>query len=73
MVTYFTCMVLYLKILVHIPYCMSHIYGIIYDTIYMVPYKPLRVKVINSLRTPKSKTNDEHCWYFINIKENEDT
>jgi hypothetical protein len=52
---------------------MSHIYGIIYDTIYMVPYKPLRVKVINSLRTPKSKTNDEHCWYFINIKENEDT
>jgi hypothetical protein len=33
-------------------------------------------KVINSLRTPKPKTMDEHCWYFvpcINIKENEDT
>jgi hypothetical protein len=33
-------------------------------------------KVINSLRTPKSKTKDEHYWYFvlcINIKENEDT
>jgi hypothetical protein len=33
-------------------------------------------KVMNSLSTPRPKTNDEHCWYFvpcINIKEDEDT
>jgi hypothetical protein len=32
-------------------------------------------KVMNSLSTLRSKTNDEHCWYFvpcINIKEDED-
>jgi hypothetical protein len=32
-------------------------------------------KVINSLKTPKPKTKDEYCWYFvpyINIEENED-
>jgi hypothetical protein len=34
------------------------------------------VKVMNSLSTPRPKTKDEHCWYFvpcINIKEKEDT
>jgi hypothetical protein len=33
-------------------------------------------KVMNSLSTPRPKTKDEHCWYFvpcINIKEDEDT
>jgi hypothetical protein len=33
-------------------------------------------KVMNSLSTPRSKTKDEHRWYFvpcINIKEDEDT
>jgi hypothetical protein len=35
-----------------------------------------KFKVINSLTTPKPKTKDEQCWYFvpcITIKENEDT
>ena len=34
------------------------------------------VKVFNSLSTPRPKTKNEHCWYFvpcINIKDNEDT
>jgi hypothetical protein len=33
-------------------------------------------KVFNSLSAPRSKTKDEHCWYFvsyINIKEDDDT
>jgi hypothetical protein len=33
-------------------------------------------KVMNSLSTPRPKTKDEHCWYFvpyINIKEDENT
>jgi hypothetical protein len=33
-------------------------------------------KVMNSLSTPRPKTKDEYCWYFvpcINIKEDEDT
>jgi hypothetical protein len=33
-------------------------------------------KIINSLRTPKPKTKNDHYLYFvpcINIKENEDT
>jgi hypothetical protein len=33
-------------------------------------------KVMNSLSTPRPKTKDEHCWYFvpcINIKEHYDT
>jgi hypothetical protein len=32
-------------------------------------------KVMNSLSTPRPKTKDKHCWYFvpcINIKEDED-
>jgi hypothetical protein len=33
-------------------------------------------KVMNTLSTPRPKTKDKHCWYFvlcINIKEDEDT